>query len=290
MNNSFYIISFLLILGYFQGQSQSLGFEQSECSIISNSFYYIDNYQVGTHGSGYRLYHNGIVIAEESSSLGGYTGEELRFIDDTTGFFIVLDALYSNFEIYKIIDEAVILIGTVPGIYYDFYIVSRHTLYFASNISPPNTLFISRLSDILPQKYIVYFGSLVSDTTVVDTIVGVPFCPNLNEINYRYKITNDTLIYTILFSVDTLLNSGKEKTSDITIYPNPAKEFIRIKTTQNENQCSIHILDNLGMLRKSIVMNHSGEIEILIGDLNKGIYFIVLDNTKTTKVYKLIKI
>jgi hypothetical protein len=131
---------------------------------------------------------------------------------------------------------------------------------------------------------------LVSDTTVFDTIMGVPFCPDLKEINYRYKITNDTLIYTILFSVDTLQNTGKQNLLDITIFPNPCKEFIKIKTPQNINPYSIHVLDNSGMLRKSILISHPGEMDLYIGDLDNGIYFIVLDNTKTNRVYKLIKI
>jgi hypothetical protein len=277
----------------FEGKSQSLGFAESECSIISNSHYYIENYQY-SQSAGYRLHHNGLVIATQEG-LGGYTGEEIRFIDDTTGFFIVKDWVGYHFEIYKIINDSVILLGYINESNfgdYNFFIVTRHTLYFESNFIPPspNTLFISRFSDILLQKNIVYFNSMISDTTVFDTVAGVPFCPNLNQINYRYKIANDTLNYKIQFKVDTLENTGEVKLSNITFYPNPANENIKFKAIPNEIQCSIKILDNLGRPIKSIVMNNSGDTEIFIGDLRNGIYYIFLDNTKTTKVFKFIKI
>jgi hypothetical protein len=293
MNRIFYIISLFLLLVCFEGKSQSLGFKESECNIIPNSDYYIENYQF-SHSAGYRLHHNGLVIAEQVD-FGGYTGEELRFIDDTTGFFIVKNWTIFHLDIYKIINDSVIFLGSIyesSDGNYNFFIVTRHTLYFESNFIPPspNTLFISRFSDILPQKNIVYFNSIISDTTVFDTVAGVPFCPNLNQINYRYKIANDTLNYKIQFQVDTLENTGELKLSNITLYPNPSNEIIKVKAIPNEIQCSIKILDNLGRSIKSIAMNHSGDTEIFIGDLKKGIYYVFLDNNKTTKVFKLIKI
>jgi hypothetical protein len=301
MKKSFYIIDFLLILGYFQSYSQSLGFEQSECGIITNSSYSFENYIVPNHGCGYWLYHNGDIIAGQgqNSHYGGWQGMELRFIDDSSGYFIVQVVPFSDydfqFEIYRIIYDTVILLGTVPGYDYDFFIVNRHTLYFSSTtyVDLPYyapILFICRLSDILSQKYIVYSDSLVSDTTVIDTIAGVPICPGLNEINYFYQIPNDTLIYRIQFSVDTIVNIGNKKISRINLYPNPAQEYLNVETSQKENPFTIQILDYTGVIRKSIFIPRTGKTEVYIGDLKNGFFFIVLDNSQTQEVHKLIKI
>lgn len=295
MRKSFYIIHLILILGYFQCQSQSLGFEQTECGIITNSSYSFVNFYFPSHGRGYFLLHNGDTIYGEHDTFGGPWGMELRFIDDSSGYFIVQWASYPSsffyhFKIYRIVNNSVTLIGNVPGTYYDFFIVSRHTLYFTATMfnSPPVYLSFSRLSDILPQKDIISSDTLLSDTTVFDTIAGIPFCPGLNEINYRYQIQNNTIIYTIRFSVDTLVNIRNQNNPGITVYPNPAKDYLRIETTENENPFTIQILDNAGIVKKSIIIHLPVKTEIYIGDLIKGIYFIVVDNSKTKKVYKLI--
>jgi hypothetical protein len=294
MNRIFYILSSFILLLCIEGKSQSLGFKESECNIVSNPNYYIENYQ-SSHWAGYRIHHNGSVIAERVG-FGGYSGKVLRFIDDTTGFLIVQDYTGFFLEIYKIMNDSVVLLGYIPHSNldgdYDFFIVTRHTLYVESDIVPPNpnTLFISRFSDLLPQKNIVYYYPLTADTTVFDTVAGVPFCPDLNEINYRFKLAADTLNYKIRFKVDTLENTGKLTIPGITLYPNPAHEVIRVRAIPNETRGSIKILDNLGRSIKSIVMNSSGDTEIFIGDLKQGIYYVILDNNKTTKVFKLVKI
>lgn len=290
MKKSLYFINVLLFLSNFHCQSQSYGFVQSECGIVYNPSYHIENYQFGTHGNGFRLYHDGINIYEEQPAApNGVYCLDLKFIDYTTGFFVVRNANNNYYTVHKIINDSVLGIGSCSGFVYNYFIASRHTVYLSmwNIIMMPIVL---RLSDLLPQKYLSNYNSPISDTTVFDTIMGIPFCQTLDEINYRYIDSNDTSTFTIRFSVDTLANIGQQKISDIFLYPNPAEEFIKIKATQNGTHFSVHILNNLGVRCKSIIMDPSNETEIFIGDLTQGVYFIVIENGFINEVYKLIKI
>lgn len=275
---------------FVSAHSQSLGFIQSECGIIPNPSYGYVNYHSGSHGYGYKLYHNGDLIAEEYNDVGGYWGDELRFIDDTTGFFIVNQSPPGLLKVYKITGNFVIYMGESGGLNYDFFVVSRHTIYIISNVDFTKFLFINRLSDLRPQKYLVIDTSLVSDTTVFDTVQGIALCDGLHELNYHFHTTSDTLIYTIKFKADTLSNIRQLRNSDFIIYPNPARDYIRIKPPKNENHYSIKIFDVPNIIRKSLIIDNDAERGIYIGDLDKGVYFIVIDNANSKWVVKLIKI
>jgi hypothetical protein len=77
---------------------------------------------------------------------------------------------------------------------------------------------------------------------------------------------------------------------DIEIFPNPAIDFIQINYPSNELNNPIQIFDELGIIRKSLIRENVGGSTIYIGDLKKGIYFVVLNNTTLKRVFKLIKI
>jgi hypothetical protein len=285
-------LTLLIFLIYTTGKSQSLGFVQSECGIISNSAYYYQNYQAGSHGWGFMLLHNTKVILSDESSLGGYTGMALQFIDDTTGFFVSFGIQEGHYFIYKIINDSVINLGSSPGVNnFAFFITSRHTLYFASSpYQYVHRMFISSLSDLRPQKFLVYDTSMINNITVFDTTLGILFCPGLNELNYRFGTVIDTLIYTIKFAVDTLSSIGQLQKSDCKIFPNPAVDFLTIRTGSNESHYIITISDDSGSIKKTIRIEDPMEREIYIGDLVKGFYFITIYNTKSKSVFKLIKI
>jgi hypothetical protein len=90
-----FILSFLLFSGTVY--SQPLGFIEPECGIVPNTSYSYENFNIGSHGWGYRLFYNGIKIWEAYDFLGGNVLAELKFIPgnkkDLFHFFIIRENL-----------------------------------------------------------------------------------------------------------------------------------------------------------------------------------------------------
>ena len=73
--------------------------------------------------------------------------------------------------------------------------------------------------------------------------------------------------------------------NNIAIYPNPAKDFVKVSTV-NGQQSTVRVYNSLGMLIEEIEIN-SNEIEINTSGYNAGIYFINIqteDGNVTKKV------
>jgi hypothetical protein len=292
MKKLFTPLIILIFLSQSNGLTQPIGFAETECGIISNQHYYYENYYYSGHGGGYRLYHNGNLIYEESDIFTPISGRELKFIDDTTGFFVVFDGPGWSMNIYKIINNSVVTMGSCSGNLFHSFVVSRHTIYVSSYLSDSSYdwLYITRLSDLKPQKKLLETNYVVPDTTFYDTIYGLPLCQGLNAINYLYKNFNDTLIYTIQFNTDTLVYLSLINESSHIIAPNPASDIIRILSPSYEKVKSITILDNLGRKRKQIKVDNTIGLEFDIRDLEIGIYFLVVENEITWWICKFVKI
>jgi hypothetical protein len=271
--------------------SQSLGFVQSECGIISNPHYWYENYQQGSHGYGFNLYHDGKIILDGYEQLGLVWGQEMEFIDDTTGFFICFDDRASLISVYKIINDNANRIGDLPGLYnyFDFFTVSKYSVLLVSHPAI-GYLYIGQFSDLKPGKIFAYDTITNSDTTYIDTIEGITLCPGLNELNYLYFNSPDTLKYTFKFKIDSLAVINECNDLVYKIIPNPANDFICVNGPLNKGHITISIYDNLSRLRKIQNLTSDVKQEIYIGDLEPGQYFVIIDNSTIRKVYKIIKV
>ena len=75
---------------------------------------------------------------------------------------------------------------------------------------------------------------------------------------------------------------------DITIYPNPAKDFVKV-STDNEQQTTVKIYNTLGMLVGTrLATSATNEIEINVSEYNPGIYFINISNEKYNVTKKIV--
>lgn len=74
---------------------------------------------------------------------------------------------------------------------------------------------------------------------------------------------------------------------DVTIYPNPAKDFIKLSATSLQPSV-IRIFNYLGILVNETVLD-SEEIEINLSEYNPGIYFINVESENRTVVKKIVK-
>ena len=78
------------------------------------------------------------------------------------------------------------------------------------------------------------------------------------------------------------------KSSQISIYPNPATDKITIETsaTQGQSQLSVMNLNGEEVLTRSLI---KPKTQIDISNLPIGIYFVRLSNDKTVEVGKFVK-
>ena len=294
MQKGFYIVFILFCFCPIHGLSQPIGFAQSECGIISNPNYNYENYTIFPHGAGgCKLYHNGILIFHMEGAYYDFVFiQELKFIDDTTGFMVVYPEVLGSLYIYKIINNSVISLGNCPAYLFNSFIVNRHTIYISSYANSPghNYLFITKLSDLKTKKELLNTDTIVQDTIFHDTIFGLPLCQGLYKLDYLYNNSNDTLVYTIQFKTDTLVNISQINESSYLITPNPASDFIHIISSSKNKIKSIIILDNLGRKKKSFKSDNTGEQQFYIGDLDNGVYFLIIENDIEKKGNKFIKI
>jgi YHYH protein/Secretion system C-terminal sorting domain len=108
-----------------------------------------------------------------------------------------------------------------------------------------------------------YYG-----TVAVTTVTTVPTGTT------TYVLANETF------------NLDKTK---VTIYPNPASDFIAIQTDLIENDLNVELIDELGKIVKTTKILQGSTLSIIETDsIYNGIYFVRISNGKTSKSYKVI--
>ena len=88
-----------------------------------------------------------------------------------------------------------------------------------------------------------------------------------------------------LFVPSTL--SLEELSSNYSVYPNPFNDFIRVKGLMGS--LDVRLVDLNGALVQCKIFNHSennGSVDLDVGLLNSGIYFLILNNSTRIKVVK----
>lgn len=132
-----------------------------------------------------------------------------------------------------------------------------------------------------------------------------PVSPGLHQFRWEYskdyfgtggldKVWIDDINFPL---TDVLSSLGQQATSDetITFYPNPATDFINIiyKAVSYKN-LKVSVADVNGRIVKQWTVSSAGENSgsqlVNISDLNKGIYFIRIENNENTTVSKFIKL
>lgn len=292
MKKRLILLSIFCILLFTSIHAQSLGFAETECGVVANSNYYYENWQSGSHTAGYKLYHNGVIIRSEYSEMYGFSAVDLKFINDTIGYFVVFEA-WPKVIVYKIVGDKLTKIGSEIGVYLASYIVNPYTIYIAINlqhISLNTFIRICKYSDIQPAKVLISDTTFIANITENDTIIGSPSCDNLPEINYKHSNGSDTLIYKILLNViDSSYSIMEKSLTKWKVFPNPADDYIYLKPYIQTNQFSLKLFDNLGILKKSETFMTSDGLSIYVGELNSGIYFGQIIQDKEYFSFKLIK-
>ena len=94
------------------------------------------------------------------------------------------------------------------------------------------------------------------------------------------------MIDDITFGEFASLNTSKISISDVSIYPNPAKNFVNISA--GEKIDSARIYDLTGRIVKQLTPNKE-RFNLNIRDLSKGVYLVKLNAGEKESTTKLIK-
>lgn len=284
----FLILLFVLHLSIVH--AQSLGFAEPECGIVVNNSYYYENYSLGSHGSGYSLYHNGVEIKSEYGSFGGYGVWKLKVINENTGFYVVYQAGHFYY-VYKIIGDTVSLIGNGSGDNMDLFIVNANCAYLVTDkhmFWSDDYISVDKYSDIQSPRNLINDTSLSVNMWTDDTIIGMPLCNNLTELNYRYKNGNDTLTYTIFVHIsDSTYSINEQGIAEWKIFPNPVKDELTIVTSENK-QVELRLYDITG--RNVLKTSFTKTVTLQIEQFGRGAYIYELRNdAEVVEVGKIIK-
>ena len=122
---------------------------------------------------------------------------------------------------------------------------------------------------------------------------------NISELSYEHPLTetgfhvveivalyDDKTSVGVIETIDAVLNINENASGNISIYPNPAKDVIKLSAISCQPSV-VRIYNCLGMLVEEIDVN-SGEIEINVSDYNSGIYFIDVETSNGNFIKKMI--
>lgn len=92
-------------------------------------------------------------------------------------------------------------------------------------------------------------------------------------------------------ATDTLLSkeSFDNETSQFSVYPNPAKNFVNISNTSGAILSSVELVDINGRIVKNVKLQNVSEAQIILTDLSTGIYTMKIISDKGTVTKKIIK-
>ena len=88
-----------------------------------------------------------------------------------------------------------------------------------------------------------------------------------------------------IFSTDT--DGLIETEADFNIYPNPAQSMISIKSALN-GEAQVSIFDMTGRCVKEVTVENMNNATINVEDLNKGVYFVSVQQDRSYNIQKLV--
>jgi hypothetical protein len=92
-------------------------------------------------------------------------------------------------------------------------------------------------------------------------------------------------------SIQSKITSTKEYRLDpITVYPNPAREFIRIRVESNVNQGTGIFVNSKGQIIETFTMDSGNEKEISLAEWKDGIYYFRYNSDGISYSRKFLKI
>ena len=91
-----------------------------------------------------------------------------------------------------------------------------------------------------------------------------------------------------LYAFNVMINEFISNGRTITVYPNPAKESIRVKGLENATSGILQIHDIAGRLVKQILID-AEEVNIQLNELETGVYLITVEYKNASYFARFVK-
>ena len=134
------------------------------------------------------------------------------------------------------------------------------------------------------------YNVYINNVLAAENISGLSYKHPLTETGFYVveivALYDDKTSVGVVETIDAVLNINENASENISIYPNPAKDVIKLSAISCQPSV-VRIYNCLGMLVEEIDVN-SGEIEINVSDYNSGIYFIDVETSNGNFIKKMI--
>ena len=136
-----------------------------------------------------------------------------------------------------------------------------------------------------PTGYKVYVDGIMLESNTQET--SISYYTNkpivLVEVIALYGVGKTSVSVVKCFNSNNVNIAENEATAEISIYPNPAKDFVKL-TAQGSQLTAVKVYNCLGMMVEEIEVN-ANEAEINISEYNTGIYFfnVMTENGNVVK-------
>lgn len=274
------ISSLLLMVFKTTAQVSFIGFDPPMCSFPVTDVYTYTNYAIGSHGYGYLLYRNGILILTKQETLyGGWTCLAVKFINDSTGFLV---DYHLTSHVYKTTDYGTSWQLLTNGAhYYGLYVINANFIYVVFHDN--SHIFLTRASDIQGPSYIIDDIVLDVDLFRTDSTLYNSICGN-DSLHIKFKLNSDTVNYHINCTTHLTEINSEKTLGEINIYPNPATvkcTFTIPEEFKNKTKFTLQIFDLNGkLMQQTPVQIHQEQVKVNIQAEAKGMYNVVLSNGK----------
>ena len=138
-----------------------------------------------------------------------------------------------------------------------------------------------------PTGYKVYVDGVMLESNTQET--SISYYTNkptvLVEVIALYGVGKTSVSVVKRFNINNVSIAENEASDEISIYPNPAKDFVKISGDDRIN--SVKVYNCLGMMVEEIEVN-ANEAEINISDYNTGIYFFNVESENGNIVKKVV--
>ncbi|MEW5845498.1 MAG: T9SS type A sorting domain-containing protein [Bacteroidota bacterium] len=148
-------------------------------------------------------------------------------------------------------------------------------------------------SQDIPMQVIAAGGGYFENTTA-----GLSISWTLGEVAYT-TLTSTDYILTQGFQQGNLFTTSVEKPTnplnDIAIYPNPAKEFVkvRVEIPNVAGKATFELYDITGrkLISKEMVVEQSVPVELSLSEIRPGIYLlkVTLERDNLNRIVKFVK-
>ena len=138
-----------------------------------------------------------------------------------------------------------------------------------------------------PSAYDIYVNNILTAENVNGLTHNIAISESgMKSVEVVAKYDDKTSVG-IIDMIDFVVNTEENEIENISIYPNPANDFIKL-SAGGGHLSAVRIYNCLGMLVEEIEVN-ANEVEINISNYNTGIYFVNIETENGNIVKKIVK-